>query len=55
MDIASRYDGNWNIWCRHGIEAASAWLVVHVAGSRSEALQWIRKNGRNPKWYGLHE
>jgi uncharacterized protein YbdZ (MbtH family) len=55
MDIAPRYDGQWNIWTRHLMEAASAWQVVHVAHSQREALNWVRHNGRNPKWYGSHE
>ena len=55
MDIAIRHDGQWNIWTTHRLEAASMWLVVHVAPSRREALRWIRNNGRNPKWYGYQQ
>lgn len=50
MDIAQRYDGMWNIWCSHGLEAASAWHVVHVAASRRDAIRWVKKNERNAKW-----
>lgn len=51
MDIAPRHDGQWNVWTRHALEAASAWHVVHVARNRHAALMWIKKNGRNQKWY----
>lgn len=55
MDVAKRYDGKWNIWCRHQHEAASIWQVVHVAWSRRDAIRWIRKNERNLKWYSYQE
>lgn len=43
VEITKRFDGLWNVWCKHRLEMASEWQVIHVARTRKEAIQWLER------------
>lgn len=42
IEVKRRYDGRWNVWATHDIEAASRWQVIHVAKSPGAAWAWVK-------------